>query len=179
MDHLELSPITSIILSWVTDISGKDDKDTKFSIFFINLDVEYRDFLGTKETSEMPEILGFRYTVEVVCHDKICIAVPLLYYWERNGSEKFTTCNKINYETAVVNVINNAVNDYYQRKGGYNEAQHSSKEFMIKLTSKHDKIELDSGYLLRNRSSEKRSRLVSTGCLFKVDNDILTKTTKR
>ena len=43
---------------------------------------------------------------------------------------------------------------------------------MIKLNSKHDKIELDAGFLLCNRSSEKRGTLVSKGCLFKVDNDI-------
>ena len=59
----------------------------------------------------MPEIPGFRYTAEVVYHRTICITVPLLPYWERNGSEKLTKCQKIKYETAVVNTIDNAVND--------------------------------------------------------------------
>ena len=56
VDHLELSPIFNIIVSWVTDISGEDDKDTKFSGFSIKLDVDYRDVLRTEETSDMPKI---------------------------------------------------------------------------------------------------------------------------
>ena len=120
MDHLELSPITGITVYRFKDISGKYDKDTKFSGFFIKLDVDYRDFLVTEETSEMSEITGSKYTAEVVCHDTICIMVPLLPYWEHNNSEKLTTCNKIKDETEVVNTTNNTVRYYYQKKGGYN-----------------------------------------------------------
>ena len=117
----------------------------------------------------MPEISGFNYTAGLLCHDTICIRVPILPYWEHNNSEKLTTPKNIKDKTAVVNAINSAINKYYQQKGGYNEAESSSKEFMIKLTSKHDKIELDAGCLLWNRSSEKRGELVSKGCLFKLD----------
>ena len=118
MDHLELSPIPGITVSWVTYISGKDYKDTKFSGFFIKLDVDNYDVLGTEETSEMTEIPGFKYTAEVVRHDTICIMVPLLPYWERNKTEKLTTCKKIKDEAEVVNITNNDVNISYQRKGG-------------------------------------------------------------
>ena len=79
-----------ITIYWVTYISGKYYKDTKFSEFFIKIDVDYCGVLGTKETGDMPEIPGFKYTLEVVCHNKICILVPLLPYWSRNGSEKLT-----------------------------------------------------------------------------------------
>ena len=120
MDHLELSPIPDITVYRVTDLSGKDDKETKFSRFVFKLDVDYQDVLGTEDTSDMPELTGFKYTAEVVCHDTICITVPLLPYWKHNRSLKFTTCNKIKDETAAVNAINNAVNNYYQQKGGYN-----------------------------------------------------------
>ena len=113
MDHLELSPIPGITVSRVTDISVKYDKDTKFSGFFIKLDVEYRNYLVTEETSDMSEIPGSKYTAKLVCHDTICIMVTLLPYWERNDSENLTTCNKIKYETEVVNSINNNVRDYY------------------------------------------------------------------
>ena len=86
MYHLELSPIPGITISRVTYFLGKDDKGTKFNGFFIKLDVDYRDFLVTEETSEMSEITGSKYTAEVVCHDTICIRVPLLLYWKHNGS---------------------------------------------------------------------------------------------
>ena len=66
VDHLELSQIPGITVYRVTDISGKDYKETKFSGFFIKLDVDYRDVLVTKETSDMSEIPGFKYTAEVV-----------------------------------------------------------------------------------------------------------------
>ena len=46
---------------------------------------------------------------------------------------------------------------------------------MIKLTSKHDKIELDDGCLVWNRIIEKQGELVSKGCPFKVKNDIFNK----
>ena len=123
----------------------------------------------------MPKIPGFEYTMELVCHGTICITVTLLPYWERKYIGKLITCNKIKYDTAVVNAINNAFNKYYKQKGGYNEAQYSSKEFMINLTSKHENIVLHSGYLFCYRSSEKRFELVSKGCLFKVDNYIFNK----
>ena len=86
MDHLELSPIPDITVYRVTDLSGKDDKETKFRRFVFKLDVDYQDVLGTEETSDMPELTGFKYTAEVVCHDTICITVPLLPYWKHNGS---------------------------------------------------------------------------------------------
>ena len=50
VDYLELSPINGITIYWVTYISGKYYKDTKFSGFLINIDVEYSGVLGTKET---------------------------------------------------------------------------------------------------------------------------------
>ena len=62
----------------------------------------------------MPETPGFNFTAEVVCRDIICITVTLLPYWDYNGSKKLTTCKKIKYETAVLNAIVHAVNDYYQ-----------------------------------------------------------------
>ena len=46
---------------------------------------------------------------------------------------------------------------------------------MIKLTSEHDKIELDDGCLVRNRIIEKQGGLVSKGCPFKVKNNIFNK----
>ena len=61
-----MSPIPGITAYWVVDLSGKDDKGTKLSVFFIKLDFDYRDVLGTEETSEIPEIPGFKYTAEVV-----------------------------------------------------------------------------------------------------------------
>ena len=118
MYHLELSPIPGITISRVTYFLGKDDKGTKFNGFFIKLDVDYRDVLGTEETSNMPETPGFNYTAKIVCHGTICITVTLLLYWEHNGSEILTTINKIKYQRAVVNAIDNAVNEYYQRRGG-------------------------------------------------------------
>ena len=74
-----------------------------------------------------------------------------------------------------MDAINNAVNYYYQPKWGYNEDQYSSKEFMINLASKHDKIKLDAGCLLFNSISEKRGELVSKGWLLKVENYIFNK----
>ena len=112
MDHLELSTIPGIIVSRVTNISGKDNKDTKFSGFFIKIVVDYRDVLGTKEISEMNEIPVFNYTVELVCYDTVYITVTLIPYLECNNSEKLTTCKKIKDETVVVNAINNSVNNY-------------------------------------------------------------------
>ena len=79
----------------------------------------------------------------------------------------------------AVNSINNYFNDYYQRKGGYDESQSSIKEFMLKLTSKHDNIELDGVYLLYNRSSEKYGGLISNSLPLKVNNGISTRTPKR
>ena len=72
----------------------------------------------------------------------------------------------------VVKAIYNSVNEYYQHKGGYDEDQSLSKEFMINLTYRHEKISLDGGCLLWNRSSEKRGEIVSKGCIFKAGNDI-------
>ena len=50
MDHLELLHIPGITVSWVTDLSGKDYKETKFSGYIIKLDFDYSDVLGTEET---------------------------------------------------------------------------------------------------------------------------------
>ena len=109
-----MSPIPGINFFWVTDIPGRDDKDTQFSSFVTNIDVEYCDVLGTKEAPDMPEIPGFKYTAELVCHDTIYITDSLIPYGECNKSDKLTTCNKINDNIVVVNAIDNAVNDYYQ-----------------------------------------------------------------
>ena len=111
MDHLELSPIPGVTVSWVTYLSENDDKDTKFSGFVINLDVEYRDVLGTEDTSKMPEIPGFKYTSEAVSNNTICITVTVLPYGDRNNSDKLTACNKISDDIAVVNTIDNSAKD--------------------------------------------------------------------
>ena len=50
VDHLELLHIPGITVSWVTDLSGKDYKETKFSGYIIKLDFDYSDVLGTEET---------------------------------------------------------------------------------------------------------------------------------
>ena len=111
MYHLEFSPIPGISISRVKNLSAKDDKDTKFSGFFIKIVVDYRDVLGTEEISEMNEIPVFNYTLELVCYDTVYITVTLIPYLECNNSEKLTTCKKIKDETVVVNAIDNAVND--------------------------------------------------------------------
>ena len=60
----------------------------------------------------MSEIPGFDYTAEVVCHNIICIKVPLIPYWDSNGSAKLKTYKKIKDKTAVMKDIKNDVNNY-------------------------------------------------------------------